>query len=860
MIKSASDIFRFSHWILTVLACSGLLAAAGSLPVAAGDGPVPPTIRLSANGVAPHPIVVAETASDAVCELANTLSGVLGRIGGATLTVETGDGSRGIALGTATDFPVLDLADRFDPADPMRREEYLLRTHAGGLLLVGATENALAHAVWDLCYRLGYRQFFPGPTWEVFPPPGDIAIALDSFEAPDFRTRRIWYGHGLWGYNARPYAEWCARNRAVPGFGLATRHMYQTIIRRRREVLDANPEFLALVDGERRGPKLCIGNPGLRALVLDFARDYFQKNPDADCLSMDPSDGGGWCECADCAALGSISDQALTLANTVAETVSREFPGKYVGLLAYNQHSPPPRIDVHPNVLVKVQTAFIRGGYSFDELVQGWQARGAVTGVGDYYSVFLWDMSRPASQRGSDLPYIVESIPRFHRMGARFFMSESSDLWGAIGLGHYLAARLLWDVGEAEQADRLLDDFLTRAFGPARVPMERFYRRIYRFAESDRRPLIRGDMLARMYRALDKARTLDGNNAAIRARLDDLLLYTRYEELFQRYQAASGTERQAAIEDLLRHTWRMRETMMLHAKPIVMRLAGRDSHVTQPPREVYQSEEPFTEAEKAAILAEGIAGTRTVEIGFEPIAFSGDLVPAAPLNLVTVEDGTFNAIAPTGRQTFYTWRDETDPAEFRLRVSGGHIVHYRSIASPVQVRLFADANPLLDEPVAFDHSVPPDGETRDVSLVSPFTGLHRIEVFPPTNRAMVEPGRPGQALTQPAGLDAYNRLNGRWSLYFYVPKGTDIVGIYAAGSQRGQILDGDGNPVFAFAEMDLPGYFAVPVPEGQDGALWKFDDCIGRRALLTVPPWLARRATELLLPREVVACDAEEAP
>jgi len=107
-------------------------------------------------------------------------------------------------------------------------------------------------------------------------------------------------------------------------------------------------------------------------------------------------------------------------------------------------------------------------------------------------------------------------------------------------------------------------------------------------------------------------------------------------------------------------------------------------------------------------------------------------------------------------------------------------------------------------------------------------------------------------------LDDVNRMSRFWSLYFYVPEGTEIVGGFSSGRQRGAILDGDGNEVFNFREeMDDEGYFHVQVPEGQDGRLWKFHRCMGRRALLTVPPYMARSAGELLLPREVVEADSK---
>ncbi len=818
-------------------------------------------VVLAASGQARLDVVIPTNASERIANLATNLSHYLGRMSGAGFAIRrAGQPEAGIVLGTASDFPGLAPEALRQGHDPLQRENYLLRSHPGGLLLLGATDLAAEHAAWDLLHRLGYRQFFPGETWEVVPPASDLSIAVDSLEKPDFHTRRIWYGHGLWKYNARPYREWCARNRAVPGFALSTSHMYQSLIRRRKEEFEAHPEYRALVDGKRQGTKLCISNPGLRALVVRDALETAAKNPGLDCISMEPSDGGGWCECEDCAAMGSISDRALTLANEVARALREASPGTHVGLLAYSQHSPPPTIAVEPNVIVKVQTAFIRGGYTFDELMTGWSERGASMGVGDYYSVFLWDYSRPASQKGSDLAYIRESLPRFHRQGARFFMSESSDLWGALGLGHYLASRLLWNLDEAGDYEALLDDFFTRAFGPAKSPMESFFRQIYRFDEDDRRPLVRGDMVARMYRHLDAAFRLAGDRQDILGRLDDLLLYTHYEELFQRYLGASGAARQEALNRLLRHTWRMRETMMVHAKPVFSRLASRDRNVTMPEREVYADETPFTREEKRRMLEEGIAANTPVEIGFETVEFSGDLVPARPLQLPPATNGFYNRGAPMGRQRFYTWRDEDDSKSFSLKASGGHIVHYRKFASPVQLSLFAEANPILDEPVAYDESVEPDGVEREVTLTSSFEGLHTLVAFPPSNRVKVEPVDPAMPWTLPSGLDSYNRLTSRWSLYFYVPRGTKTVGGYAAGSGAGTMLNASGEKRFDFSEMDLPGFFAVPVPPGEDGQLWKLEECSGRRALLTVPPYLAPSSHALLLPREVVSNDRRDAP
>ena len=56
-------------------------------------------------------------------------------------------------------------------------------------------------------------------------------------------------------------------------------------------------------------------------------------------------------------------------------------------------------------------------------------------------------------------------------------------------------------------------------------------------------------------------------------------MYTRYADLYDRYAQAEGLARQAAFEVLIRHTYRMRATMMVHAKALYRDLAARDKRV-----------------------------------------------------------------------------------------------------------------------------------------------------------------------------------------------------------------------------------------------------------------------------------------
>jgi len=821
----------------------------------------PPEVRLAADGRARQPVVVGPAASESTRKAAAELAEMLRRISGAPFPVIEGDGGRGVAVGVPADFTALPFDPAFGAA-PVDREKYLLRTHTDGVWLLGASDRAVEHAVWDLLHRLGYRLLFLTDSWEIVPETADLRLAVDCVEEPDFITRQAprgapWSDSSLWD-------RWRTRNRITSAFTLNTGHAYDGIIRSNAAAFCAHPEYYALVDGTRRlagqvdgggNIKFCISDPGLRKLVADHAVRVMTANPDQDSISMDPSDGGNWCECDACAEAGSVSDRVVMLANEVAEAInSLGLGAKYVGIYAYSQHSPPPSIRVHPNVVVSVATSFIRGGFTVEQLVEGWAAQGAVLGVRDYHDVFPWSHDMPRRARGGEVGYLARTIPYFHEHGARFMNSENGDNWGANGLGYWLSPILLWDVDQAERVDEWIEDFLDNAFETAKEPMRDFYRLL----NHDRSVRTPEDVVGRMYRALQTARGLT-QSRKVHARLDDLVLYTRYVELYHAYRAATGEARQAAFESLWRHTYRMRDRMMVSTVAICHRDRFRDRSVSVPDeaawgvpegKNPWKSSEPFTESELQQMVSAGIAANPVLVLDFEPIEFSDELVPAAALGLPEVPPGSLS-LRGRGTRRFLTWFEQ--PGALEVRVTGGLIAHYRDRGN-VKLRLFSPREATL-EPVAHDESVPPDGKEYLVTLKSPYGGLHALEVSDGSDMTELalpahQPVTIRSSMEQPPGTT----LSGRWTLYFYVPRGTKVVGGFTE-DQTGVMRDGRGESVLDFREFERPGYFRVPVPNGQDGTLWKIENASGHKLLMTVPPYLAPRGADLLLPREVVEAD-----
>ncbi len=844
------NIFHYRlGWIVGIVSvlCLATLQVPGQAAV---------EVKLAENGRALLPVVVSAQASEAEKTAANTLAQYLKRISG-EFQVETSSA----ALTENTPGIVVGVASRFTPAltgfktnDPTATEDYLLRSHARGVLLAGASELAVQHAVWDFLYRLGHRQFFPGETWEIVPSASNLSLSVDTFESPSYSMRMMAYGGNTWGENRVTFATWRERNRMAAGLSVSTGHNFGNIIRRHQAQFTAHPEYLALVKGERASTKnsdakFCISNAALRQLVIDDALAEFAAKPQMQSYSIEPSDGGGWCECPQCAALGSISDQQVTLANAVAQAVDAVYPNqKYVGMYAYHMHSPPPSIAVHPRVVASIATSFISGGFNVNQLVAGWNEKGAVLGVREYWSVYPWDYDLPGRSRISNSDYMKTTVPHFYSKGARFYRTEASENWGPHGLGYYLASRLLWDINDANQIEALTNDFLDKAFGTAREPMAEFYRLI----DGSGKPLLSTDLIGRLYRQLDQA-LKSTQDAAVIARLHDLALYVRYVEMYTEYSQAGGAARQTAFENLLRYGWRIRPTHMIHTYALWRGLDGRDTQVKFPAgsgaavpadKDPLKSSEPFTTTQIQSYITQGIASNALLE--FTPKSFSNDLVPATALALPAGRMGSFPMLR--GNRPLYTWVGKA-PGVVKLTANGGLIYPNRG---DVRFELFPQ-NEAEGKSVA-KAEVAPDKAAHEVVLPTEYDGMQRLVIIDGSGGTNIK-WPEGQPLVFESSLDeAPVFAGGYWSLYFYVPKGTKVVGGYR--TSVGRITSPDGKTALALTAEGAPGFWQVPVGPGQDGKLWQYTGK-GQLKLMTVPPYLTRSAQELMLPREVVEVDSK---
>lgn len=815
----------------------------------------PSHVTLASGGQALVDVVVGHQATSRTRSAAQDLADYLGRITGGEFRLVTGDGSSGIAVGEFRDFPNLGLEEYFNPRNPVRLDEHLVYTHSSGVYLIGASDLAAQHAVWTFLYEIGYRQFFPTETWEVIPDKPDLRVMAGSFESPDYYNRRgpylaAWSDHDKW-------EKWNERNKMTSSFNFSSAHAYDGIIRRNQQAFDDNPQYTAGTTSKFR-----VSEPGLVELVVQDAVKRIKADPDIMSISMEPSDGGGWCDSPEELKIGTVTDRVVYLANAVAEAINDlGYGDKYVGIYAYNQHSAPPNIEVHPNVIVSIATSYKFAGFTVEELIKEWGKRGAMVGIRDYYDTFVWHQGMPRQGSGGNVKSLAKKLPLFHESGARFMTANSVDSWAVNGLGFYLSGRLLWDLSLAGNVDELIEDFLEKSFGEAKEPMRNFYELVGR---GNSMPRTNEDLLSRMYTYINDARKLTDEPKVIE-RLDELALYTRYVELHFEYRSADSDEaRQRAAQNTFRHVYRMQSRMMAPLRHLYVYFSRPDVSVEIPASvdpgrlsvgselidmDPWKSSELFTEEEIAGFIKSGLEQYEKEQLDFDIVSFSDDLVPAVSgLDLPEVRTGSVGSGFRNLKHMF-TWLQAEEP--LRLDVTGGTISHFQNRGN-VRFHLMSEQDG-YNESVDFDDTVPPDGETYQIELISPDNGLHQLIWNDGGDRTYLE-WEDGQLMTIRASLDNPFSFQRDIFLYFYVPKGTDVVGGYVTRHGNTEIRDGEGNVVSGWKnEEDNVGYFAIPVQEGHDGKLWSIETSFSvALRLLTVPPYLARNEKELLLPKEVV--------
>ncbi len=270
---------------------------------------------------------------------------------------------------------------------------------------------------------------------------------------------------------------------------------------------EAHPEWYGLRGGERSfnihgdgGDNYCTSNPHatdelMKGIVAELADGEWR---DADSINFWMLDGGRWCECENCRALGTPTDRNLLLVHRLREEIERALAdGRLhrnivIYFLAYADVVAPPTRPLPEGFDYQncIATFFPIGrcyvhtlddptctefNSRYDGHFHGWATapdrhyRGQIC-IGEYYNISGFKCLPINFAR--TMPHDVRY---YYERGARHmhYMHCTTRKWGTKALTNWLLARLLWD--PHEDADSLIDDYLACRYGPAAEQMRSVY-------------------------------------------------------------------------------------------------------------------------------------------------------------------------------------------------------------------------------------------------------------------------------------------------------------------------------------------------------------------------------------------------
>ena len=366
---------------------------------------------------------------------------------------------------------------------------YIYRVIGNDLCIFGSSSKGTANGVYGFLQdELGVRWFGPQPLFRVVPEKKTVTVgAIDRRAVPSFLGRQF-HTESRVELPAYPWARRRMRMREPVDQGepYANVSHYLHRLFPARKYAEKNPDFYAMRSGRRVDPtknknwNICYSNPEVAEIAAKAALAYFRARPYHHCFSLGINDGAAYCECDRCArrqpprefrGARVASDMYFHFVNKVARRVREEFPDRAIGMIAYNDVTPPPLGPVEKNVhvvLVNDVSEYFDAAYrqQCEELVAAWQAKGITLGL--YYYTGLAKLAPAYFPR-----LLASELKDKHDRGFTSVTSEVYPGWPWRGPMAYVHARLWWDIDR--DVDALLNEYFTGLFGPAAKPMQELF-------------------------------------------------------------------------------------------------------------------------------------------------------------------------------------------------------------------------------------------------------------------------------------------------------------------------------------------------------------------------------------------------
>jgi hypothetical protein len=476
------------------LILAALAALAGQVTTFAAE-----PLELARDSKSVYTIVHDEKASASVKLAARELQRVLRIATGAELPVAA----------TRPKGPAILVGALEDTAEPAGYDEYTIACVGRDIVIRGRDQETpgkgerwfvpsqgTLYGVFDFLERfVGVRWLMPGDVGEDIPRVGKLSITLAApiRGRPTFAARSL--GLVQEDVIATPrtprslVADWLMHQRLAPSVsaaGMHHGHAWDDIIKQKD--LAAHPDWRA-DKGDKT--KFCTSQAEAVAFFVDRVNRWLEKRPMALGASISPTDGGGFCQCEECAKLfendphGKRSHAAVLLRfyQQVGQGVLAKHPDKRLGAYVYYNYQYPPKekVELPDNIYLcwaplnyygfGLHKPAYRG--EFDGVMQRW-SKIAPKLVYANHSTWM------RSFHGAPLPIPLEILKlelptaaKHHAWGIRMM---GDGAWGVGAAGNYLLARQMWDA--SIDVENTLDEWFQRAYGPGWRNLRDIYPRL----------------------------------------------------------------------------------------------------------------------------------------------------------------------------------------------------------------------------------------------------------------------------------------------------------------------------------------------------------------------------------------------
>ncbi len=529
-------------YIVFVLSCCGAIGVRG-------EG-----IVLSDDGQSNYSILLATDSSLSEQHGAKELQYFLHKICGADFHIKTSDmlpTEPVVFVGRNKALEKLGVRIDFNR---LGTDGFVIRTVGPNLILAGGKQRGSMYAVYSFLEDyLGCRWY--SPSVSVIPKKRTIVLEkIDRREIPAFESRDIYYTSFMRD------GLFAARNRINGAVSAVTPelggkidirpfvHALPTILPVKK-YFKQHPEYFAEYHGERlfwREAFPCMTNPDVLKIVVQAVEKNIAEHPEAEIFDISPGDGAyGLCDCANCKAIkkktGTDSGLLIWFANQVARQVKKQYPNKFIEVIAYNAtRKPPKHIKADPNVIVRICERDIHPYLpmkldkttTYPDIVRQWCK------VSD--KVYIWHYVTNFGHYYAPNPnfYSVASYLKFYKdvgVDGVFCQGKCQDFGGEFAnLRAWFIAKLLWN--PCQNPDKVIDDFMMGYYGQAGKYVREYFDLIHQAAISNpektdfidpKKSYLKNAQLKQAFEIFDKAKQL-AENKVFRKRVTEASLPVEY--------------------------------------------------------------------------------------------------------------------------------------------------------------------------------------------------------------------------------------------------------------------------------------------------------------------------------------------